>query len=98
MVLTGIKKKHAKENLFQCYFVHHKSHSDRPRIEPRPTLSSRGLTALKTKIGLNYIEGFRLYRAVNTLRLGYKNRSFNSEQGNNNACSKNHTKHINAFP
>jgi hypothetical protein len=32
----------------------------------------------KTKINLNYISKFSSYRAVNTLRLGYKNQSVNA--------------------
>jgi hypothetical protein len=38
---------------------------------------------LKAKINLNYIQKFTSYRAVNTLRLGYKNQSVNAVQGNN---------------
>jgi hypothetical protein len=68
------KQKHAKKNLSQCYFVYHKSHSDWPPDRTQASaMSGRRLTALKTKIRLNYIEGFRSNRAVNTLRLGYKN-------------------------
>jgi hypothetical protein len=38
---------------------------------------------LKTDINLSYISTFSPYRAVNTLRLGYKNQSVNAVQGNN---------------
>ena len=40
------------------------------------------MNRLKTRpIGVIY--GFSAYRAVNTLRLGYKNQSVNAVQGNN---------------
>jgi hypothetical protein len=32
----------------------------------------------RTRIDVNYIYKFSLYRAVNTLRLGYKNQSVNA--------------------
>jgi hypothetical protein len=35
MKLTG-KLKYSKKILSQCHFVHHKSHMDRPGIEPGP--------------------------------------------------------------
>jgi hypothetical protein len=38
---------------------------------------------LYLSINLNYIQRFSPYRAVNTLRLGYKNQSVNAVQGNN---------------
>jgi hypothetical protein len=30
------KSKYWEKNLSQCYVVHHKSHTDRPGIEPGP--------------------------------------------------------------
>jgi hypothetical protein len=30
------KPKYSKKNLYQCHFVQHESHNDRPGIEPGP--------------------------------------------------------------
>jgi len=51
---------------------------------------------LKAKINLNYVQIFSPYRAVNTLRLGYKNQSmlFREEIA---VCSQIHTKHTNTL-
>jgi len=43
----------------------------------------KGLTRIETKISLNYISRYSPYRAVNTLRLGYKNQPPNVVQENN---------------
>jgi hypothetical protein len=46
---------------------------------------------------LNYIERFSSHRAVNTLRLGYKNQLEIPGRNSIAVSSKNHTKHINAL-
>jgi hypothetical protein len=34
--IDGGKPKYLDKNLFQCHFDHHKSHVDRPGIDPEP--------------------------------------------------------------
>jgi len=46
---------------------------------------------------LNYIQRFYSYRAVNTLRLGYKNQLVNAVREIIAVCSEIHTKHINTL-
>jgi hypothetical protein len=41
------------------------------------------ITHLKTEIKLNYIQRPSLYRAINTLHLGYKKQSVNAVYGQN---------------
>jgi hypothetical protein len=36
------KPKYSEKNLSQCHLVHHKSHMDRPGIEPGPPLGEAG--------------------------------------------------------
>jgi len=58
----------------------------------------RDTYSLKTKSYLNYIERSIPYRAVNTLRLGYKNQSVNAVRGNNRCLfSDPHKTHLNAL-
>jgi hypothetical protein len=40
--IDRIKPKYSGKNLYQCQFVHHKSHMDRPGIDPEPALSEPG--------------------------------------------------------
>ena len=40
-----VKPKYSEINASQSYFVQHKSHIDRPRIDPPPSLRGRRLTA-----------------------------------------------------
>jgi hypothetical protein len=40
--IDGGNPKYSGKNLSQCYFVHHKCHMDRARIEPRPPVWEAG--------------------------------------------------------
>jgi len=42
VIVTGENRRTGREEQpAQCQFVHHKSHTDRPGIEPRPTKDRR---------------------------------------------------------
>ena len=41
-------------------------------------INARYINPWKAKIKLGYVQRFSQYRAVNTLRLGYKNQSVNA--------------------
>jgi hypothetical protein len=51
----------------------------------------------KTNIKVIYISTFSPYRAVNTLRVGYKTQSFMLYTEIIAVCSETHTKHINTL-
>ena len=61
------RRKYWKKNLSELHLAKQKYHTDWPRIEPGP----------KTKINLDCVQRPSPYRAVNTLRLSYKNQSVN---------------------
>jgi len=72
------------------YFIYHETHVDRTGIEPEASVIKHlqlitcviarlpNTTSDSTKCDWNYIQRFSPYRAVNTLRLRYKNQSLNT--------------------
>ena len=56
------ERKYLNKNLFEWHFIDQNSQTDLLRLEAGP----------KTKINLNCVQRFGPYRAVNTLRFGYK--------------------------
>jgi len=74
------RSKHSEKTLPQCHRSHHRSHKDWPGIETGPRGWQAGAMPQPKKNNTNphTIQSVSSYRAVNTLRLGYRNESLNS--------------------